>query len=61
VFFQINDMQLKPRLASAAAATAITSMMLISVGLGFPRLAAAAEPVVTLSADAAATKSESGS
>lgn len=43
MLFQINDMRLKARLASAAAAMAITSMMLISVGLGFPRLAAASE------------------
>jgi len=43
VFFQINDMRLKARLASAAAATAITCMMLISVSLGFPGLARAGE------------------
>jgi hypothetical protein len=39
--FQINDMRLKARLASGVAATAITAMMLIPVGLGFPRLASA--------------------
>jgi len=43
VICQINDMRLKPRLASAAAATAITAMMLIALGLGFPRLAAASD------------------
>ncbi len=39
----IDPMRLKTRLASAAAATAMTALMLISVGLGFPRLAAATE------------------
>jgi hypothetical protein len=43
VFSQVNDMRLKARLASAAAATAITCMMLISVSLGFPGLASASE------------------
>ena len=43
MLFQINDMRLKARLASAAAATAITCMMLVSVSLGFPGLAGAAE------------------
>jgi hypothetical protein len=43
VFSQINDMRLRARLASAAAATAITCMMLVSVSLGFPGLAGAAE------------------
>jgi hypothetical protein len=43
VIASINDMRLKTRLASAAAATAMTALMLISVGVGFPRLAAAAE------------------
>ena len=43
MFFQINDMRLKARLASAAAATAITCVMLISVSLGFPGLASAAQ------------------
>lgn len=42
---QIND--LRSRLGSAAAATAITGLMLVSVGLGFPRLAGAAEPAAT--------------
>jgi hypothetical protein len=43
VFFSIDDMRLKARLASAAAATAITCMMLVSVSLGFPGLASASE------------------
>ena len=43
MFFQVNDMRLKARLASAAAATAITCVMLISVSLGFPGLASASE------------------
>ena len=38
MFFQINDMRLKTQLASAAAATVITSMMLVCVSLGFPGL-----------------------
>lgn len=43
MFSQVNDMRLKARLASAAAATAITCVMLISVSLGFPGLASAGE------------------
>jgi hypothetical protein len=35
VIFQINDMRLTTRLANAAAATAITAMILVCVGLGF--------------------------
>jgi hypothetical protein len=35
VIFRINDMRLTTRLANAAAATAITAMMLVCVGLGF--------------------------
>jgi len=35
VFFQINDMRLTSRLASAAAATVITAVMLVCVGVGF--------------------------
>lgn len=33
--FQINDRGLTPRLASAAAATVITAVMLVCVGIGF--------------------------
>jgi hypothetical protein len=43
VFCQINDMRMKPRLASAVAAIAITALMLISVGLGFPTIASASD------------------
>jgi hypothetical protein len=35
VIFQINDMRLTSRLASAAAATVITAVMLVCVGVGF--------------------------
>jgi hypothetical protein len=41
VFSQVNDTRLKARLASAAAATVITCLMLVSVSLGFPGLASA--------------------
>ena len=55
MFSQINDMRLKARLASAAAATAITCMMLVSVSLGFPGLAGAAELQDRAHADATVT------
>jgi hypothetical protein len=42
VIFQINDMRLTSRLASAAAATVITAVMLVCVGMGFAAPAAAA-------------------
>ena len=38
-----HDMRLTPRLASAAAATVITALMLVCVGLGFPGPAAAGD------------------
>jgi len=41
VICQINDMRLTSRLASAAAATVITAVMLVCVGLGFAVPAAA--------------------
>jgi hypothetical protein len=46
VIFQINDMRLTSRLASAAAATVITAVMLVCVGVGFavPAAAAGSEP-----------------
>ena len=40
--FQINDTGFTPRLASAAAATVITAVMLFCVGAGFAAPAAAA-------------------
>jgi hypothetical protein len=45
VIFQINDMRLTSRLASAAAATVITAVMLVCVSVGFavPAEAAASE------------------
>ena len=49
MFFQINDMRLTARLASGAAATVITGMMLVCVGLGFAT-PASAEPGLHLSA-----------
>lgn len=49
MIFQINDMRLTARLASAAAATIITGMMLACVGLGFAT-PASAEAGVHLSA-----------
>jgi hypothetical protein len=51
VIFQINDMRLTARLASAAAATVITGLMLVCVGLGFATPAAAG-PGLHLSAGA---------
>ena len=42
MIFQINDMRLTSRLASAAAATVITAVMLVCVGVGFAVPAAAA-------------------
>jgi len=52
VVFQINDMGFTPRLASAAAATVITAVMLVCVGVGFaaPAAAAPADAVVHLAA-----------
>jgi hypothetical protein len=52
VVFQINDMGFTPRLASAAAATVITAVMLVCVGIGFaaPVVAAPADGVVRLAA-----------
>jgi hypothetical protein len=44
VIFQINDMRLTSRLASAAAATVITAVMLVCVSLGFAVPAEAASP-----------------
>jgi hypothetical protein len=41
VIFQINDMRLTSRLASAAAATVLTAVMLVCVGIGFAVPAAA--------------------
>jgi hypothetical protein len=52
VIFQINNMRLTYRLASAAAATVITGMMLVCVGLGFATPAAASQPGMSLSAGA---------
>jgi hypothetical protein len=45
VICQINDMRLTSRLASAAAATVITAVMLVCVGVGFavPATSAAGE------------------
>lgn len=40
---RIHDMRMTPRLASAAAATVITALMLVCVGLGFPGPAAAGD------------------
>lgn len=50
MIFQINDMRLTTCLANAAAATAITAMMLVCVGLGFS--APASAETVQLSAGA---------
>ena len=46
MIFQINDMRLTSRLASAAAATVITAVMLVCVGVGFtvPAAASAVDP-----------------
>jgi hypothetical protein len=52
VIFQINDMRLTARLASAAAATVITGMMLVCVGIGFAT-PATARPALHLSAGSA--------
>jgi hypothetical protein len=59
VVFQSNDMGLTPRLASAAAATVITAVMLVCVGIGFAvPVAAGPDAVVHLAGTSVVTQFE---
>jgi hypothetical protein len=60
VIFQINPMGFTPRLASAAAATVITAVMLVCVGIGFaaPASATAGADVVRLAGTSVVTQFE---